>query len=92
MKRRGFLLVKIACVFAFVILVYSIVSQQVNQNKIDNEIADLKQKVVKMADEVDRLKYDLSIQGTEEFYEKYARTHLNYYHYDDEIYITGENN
>ena len=48
------------------------------------------EKVEKLADEVDRLNYDLSIAGTDEFYERYARIRLGYYHYGDVIYVTDE--
>ena len=90
MRRRGFLLVKIAIALVLVFLVYSIVDQQFNQNKLDEEIAAQAEKVEQLADEVDRLNYDLSIAGTDEFYERYARIRLGYYHYGDVIYVTDE--
>lgn len=90
MKKRGNLLIKLAACAGFVIALYSIISQQLQTNKLREELSDLETRVVAAADANDELTYMLSIAGTDEYYERIARDKLGYHDFGETVFVNDQ--
>jgi cell division protein FtsB len=90
MKKRGHFLFRIAAAAGFVLVLYGIISQQVEENNMLRQMEELESQVEAYSDRVDELAYDLTICHTEEYYLKVAREKLGYYQYGDTIFINDQ--
>lgn len=92
MKKRGNLLIKLAACAGFLLAMYAIVSQQLQTNRLQEQLRELAAEVEAYADENDELAYQLSIAGTEEFYLRIAREKLGYHRYGETVFINDQKN
>ena len=90
MKKRGNLLIKLAACAGFLVATYGIVSQQLQSNKLHEQLRDLEAEVEAYADANDELTYELSIAGSEEFYQRLAREKLGYYPYGVTVFVNDQ--
>lgn len=90
MKKRGNLLIKLAACAGFLMAVYGIVSQQLQTNRLQEQLRELEAEVQAYADGNDELAYQLSIAGTEEFYLNLARQKLGYHRYGETVFVNDQ--
>lgn len=86
MKKHGHLLLKAALAIAFVVTLYGIIDQQLEQNNLSDEYEKLADRVERCSDEVDELAYELSICDSPDYLEKAARR-LGYYKFGETLFI-----
>lgn len=92
MKKRGNLLIKVAACAGFVIALYSIISQQLQTNKLQAELKELEAQVEANSDANDELAYELTIVNTEEYYQRVAREKLGYHQYGETVFVNDQKN
>lgn len=90
MKKRGNLLIKLAACAGFLLAMYGIVSQQLQTNKLQEQLRELEAEVQAYSDGNDELAYELSIAGSEEFYLRLARQKLGYHRYGETVFINDQ--
>lgn len=86
MKKHGHILLKVALAVAFVVTLYAIIDQQLEQNELVEQYEKLYAEVERYSDEVDELAYDFEICDTPEYFEKAARK-LGFCKFGETVFI-----
>ncbi len=86
MKNRGHIMIKVAAAVGFAVTLYSIINQQFELNKLNEQYEKLEQQVESYSDSVDELSYELSICDKPGYYERVARK-LGYYNFGETVFL-----